>query len=107
MGTPIRVRLFFICFVLIAGIIVLVDLSSGGQLRNRVLIGAAICLLAAILMTWIFSAALSWRVQRLQLFADNVLNAGSDDLALPEEGSETTALNQSLRRMAQRIHELV
>ena len=83
------------------------DLSSGGALANRILMAAGISLFGAILMTWIFSAALSWRVQRLQRFADNVLNAGSDDLALPEEGREITALNQSLRRMAQRIRELV
>jgi len=102
MGAPIRVRLFVICFLVIAGIIIVVDLST-----RQILLELGIALLGAIVMTWIFSAALSWRVQRLQRFADNVLNTGSDDLPLPEEGRETTALNQSLRRMAQRIQELV
>ena len=80
----------------------MVDLST-----HQILLQVGICLLGAFWMTWIFSAALSWRVQRLQRFADDVLNAGSDDLPLPEEGRETAALNQSLRRMAQRIRELV
>jgi PAS domain-containing protein len=102
MGAPIRVRLFIICFLVIAFIVIVVDLST-----HQILLELGISLLGAILMTWIFSAALSWRVHRLQRFADNVLNAGSDDLPLPEEGRETTALNQSLRRMAQRIRELV
>ncbi|HWE00144.1 MAG TPA: ATP-binding protein [Bryobacteraceae bacterium] len=107
MGAPIRVRLFIICFLLIAGILVAVDVSGGGPGATRILLELTFSLLGAIVMTWIFSAALAWRIQRLQRFADNVLNAGSDDSALPEEGRETTALNQSLRRMALRIRELV
>jgi two-component system phosphate regulon sensor histidine kinase PhoR len=106
MGAPIRVRLFIICFLLIAGILAAVDVSSGPG-AHRTILELTFSLLGAIVITWIFSAALAWRIQRLQRFADNVLNAGSDDSALPEEGRETTALNQSLRRMALRIRELV
>jgi two-component system phosphate regulon sensor histidine kinase PhoR len=107
MGAPIRVRLFIISFLLIAGILVAVDLISSRPGTRRTLLELALSVVGAIVITWIFSAALAWRIQRLQRFADNVLNAGSDDSALPEEGRETTALNQSLRRMALRIRELV
>jgi two-component system phosphate regulon sensor histidine kinase PhoR len=107
MGAPIRVRLFIISFLLIAGILVAVDLISSRPGTRRTLLELALSVVGAIVITWIFSAALAWRIQRLQRFADNVLNAGSDDSALSEEGRETTALNQSLRRMALRIRELV
>jgi two-component system, OmpR family, phosphate regulon sensor histidine kinase PhoR len=107
MGAPIRVRLFIVCFLLIAGILIAADLGGSGSAAHRFTLELALSVPGAILMTWMFSAALSWRIQRLQRFADNVLNAGSDDSALPEEGRETTALNQSLRRMALRIRELV
>jgi PAS domain-containing protein len=106
MGAPIRVRLFIVCFLLIAGILIAADLGGSGSAAHRFTLELALSVPGAILMTWMFSAALSWRIQRLQRFADNVLNAGSDDSALPE-GRETTALNQSLRRMALRIRELV
>src|SRR5690242_21217926 len=53
MGAPIRVRLFVICFLVIAGIIIVVDLST-----QQILLELGIALLGAIAMTWIFSAAL-------------------------------------------------
>ena len=58
-------------------------------------------------MTWIFSRAIEWRIQRLKLFTEHVLDASNVDEPLPEEGEETALLNQSLRRMASRIRELV
>ncbi len=58
-------------------------------------------------MTWIFSRAIEWRIQRLKVFAEHVLDASNLDEPLPEEGEETALLNQSLRRMASRIRELV
>ncbi len=58
-------------------------------------------------MTWMFSRAIEWRIQRLKVFAEHVLDASNLDEPLPEEGEETALLNKSLRRMASRIRELV
>ncbi len=59
-------------------------------------------------MTSIFSGALAWRIERLRAFTDNLLEATSQaESPLPGEDDATRALNQSLRRMAGRIHELV
>jgi two-component system phosphate regulon sensor histidine kinase PhoR len=107
MGTPIRLRLFVSCFLLIASIVLAVDLSATGNRLNRTLLELGLGLLGAIVMTWIFSRAIEWRIQRLKLFAEHVLDASSVDEPLPEEGEETILLNQSLRRMASRIRELV
>lgn len=107
MGTPIRLRLFLSCFLLIAGIVLAVDLGATGNRANRTLLGLGLCILGAVVMTWIFSRAIEWRIQRLKMFAEHVLDASSDDEPLPEEGEQTALLNQSLRRMAMRIRELV
>jgi two-component system phosphate regulon sensor histidine kinase PhoR len=58
-------------------------------------------------MTFIFSGAVAWRIERLRAFTDNLLNSSQPGLLLPEEDDTARALNQSLRRMAERIHELV
>lgn len=107
MGTPIRLRLFLSCFLLIAGIVLAVDLAATGNRLNRSLLELGLCVIGAIAMTWIFSDAIEWRIQRLKVFAEHVLDASSDDEPLPEEGEQTALLNQSLRRMAMRIRELV
>src|SRR5271168_3938767 len=107
MGTPIRLRLFLSCFLLIAIIAVAVDLSARGDRVDRTFIELGLCIIGAIVMTWIFSRAIEWRIQRLKLFAEHLLDAGDIDEPLPEEGEETELLNQSLRRMASRIRELV
>ena len=107
MGTPIRLRLFLSCFLLIAIIAFAVDLSGTGDRVNRTILELGLCVLGAIVMTWIFSRAIEWRIQRLQVFAEHVLDASNLDEPLPEEGEETAQLNQSLRRMASRIRELV
>jgi two-component system, OmpR family, phosphate regulon sensor histidine kinase PhoR len=107
MGTPIRLRLFLSCFLLIATIALVVDLSATGDRVDRTLLELGLCVLGAIVMTWIFSRAIEWRIQRLKVFAEHVLDASSVDEPLPEEGEETALLNQSLRRMASRIRELV
>ncbi len=107
MGTPIRLRLFLSCFLLIAIIAIAVDLSSAGNRVNRIVLELGLCVLGAIVMTWIFSRAIEWRIQRLKVFADHVLDAGDVDEPLPEEGEETALLNQSLRRMASRMRDLV
>src|SRR6202167_2922035 len=107
MGTPIRLRLFLSCFLLIASIALAVDLGSAGNRVNRSLLELGLCVLGAVFMTWIFSRAIEWRIQRLKLFAEHVLDASNVDEPLPEEGEETVLLNQSLRRMASRIPELV
>ena len=108
MSTSIRLRLFFSCFLLIAGIAFAVDLSAAGTRINRTIIELVLCFLGAVVMTWIFSTAIEWRLQRLKVFVEHVLDAGSGkNEALPDEGPETAALNQALRRMAARIHELV
>src|SRR5580698_3403714 len=107
MGTPIRLRLFLSCFLLIASIVLAVDLSATGNRLNHTLLELGLGLLGAIVMTGIFSRAIEWRIQRLKLFAEHVLDASNIDEPLPEEGEETELLNQSLRRMASRIRELV
>jgi two-component system phosphate regulon sensor histidine kinase PhoR len=107
MGTPIRLRLFLSCFLLIAVIALAVDLSARAGRVTRTLLGFGLCLLGAIVITWIFSRAIEWRIQRLKLFAEHVLDARSADEPLPEEDEQTAQLNQSLRRMALRIRELV
>src|SRR5580658_2801931 len=107
MCTPIRLRLFLSCFLLIAIIAFAVDLSGAGDRVDRTILELGLCLLGAIVMTWIFSRAIEWRIQRLKVFAEHVLDASSVDAPLPEEGEETALLNQSLRRMASRIRELV
>jgi len=107
MGTPIRLRLFLSCFLLIATIALAVDLSATGNRVDRTFLELGLCVVGAIVMTWIFSRAIEWRIQRLKLFAEHVLDASNVDEPLPEEGEETVLLNQSLRRMASRIRELV
>src|ERR1700683_4055362 len=108
MGKSIRFRLFLSCFALIAAIALAVDFSAPAATRaNRTLLEIALSFLGAIAMTWIFSRAIEWRVQRLQVFAEHVLDTNNMNAPLPEEGEETVLLNQSLRRMASRIRELV
>jgi two-component system, OmpR family, phosphate regulon sensor histidine kinase PhoR len=107
MGTPIRLRLFLICFLLIACIALAVDLAAAGNRVNRTLLEFALCVAGALVMTWIFLHAIEWRIQRLKLFTEHVLDANDGDEPLPEEGEQTALLNQSLRRMASRIRELV
>jgi two-component system, OmpR family, phosphate regulon sensor histidine kinase PhoR len=107
MGTPIRLRLFLSCFLLIATIAVLVDLSARGDRVDRTVLELGLCLVGAVIMTWIFARAIEWRIQRLKVFAEHVLDASNVDEPLPEEGEETALLNQSLRRMASRMRELV
>ena len=107
MGTSIRFRLFLSCFAVIAIIVFAVDLSTEGSQIDRHILELFLSLLGAIAMTWVFSSAIAWRVQRLKTFAEHVLDTNNVDEPLPEEGEETALLNQSLRRMAARIRELV
>ena len=107
MITPIRFRLFAICFALIAGIMLAVDLSAGDSRVTRTILEICLCLIGAVAMTGIFSRSLAWRVERLRVFTDHVLDMNSLDAPLPDESEETAVLNQSLRRMALRIRELV
>jgi two-component system phosphate regulon sensor histidine kinase PhoR len=105
--TSIRFRLLASCFALIAGIVFAVDFSSGDNRLDRTIIELVLCFAGAIVMTWIFSRSLSWRVHRLRVFTEHVLDSNTADAPLPDEGEETAVLNQSFRRMAQRIRELV
>src|SRR5580700_1122039 len=107
MGTPIRLRLFLSCFLLIASIVLAVDVSATGNRLNHTFLELGLALLGAVVMTWIFSRAIDWRIQRLKVFAEHVLDTNNTNAPLPEEGEETVLLNQSLRRMASRIRELV
>ena len=107
MGARIRFRLFVICFLLMAVVVFASDAGTPGVTGRRVMLQAAFCAGGALLTTWMFSSALSWRIQRLKEFADNVLNARDVGEPLPDEAGETAALNQSLRRMALHIRELV
>ncbi len=107
MGTPIRLRLFLSCFLLIAIILFALDLSGSQSRLNRTILELTLCLVGSVILTWIFARAIDWRIQRLKSFAEHVLDADGVDEPLPEEGEETVLLNQSLRRMASRIRELV
>ncbi|MDP9053628.1 MAG: ATP-binding protein [Acidobacteriota bacterium] len=107
MGKSIRVRLFLGCFVLIGGIAVAVDLSATADFLFRLILGFTLAAAGAFWLTWTFSRALEWRTHRLKLFAEHVLDATSVAEPLPEDGKEAMLLNQSLRRMAARIRELV
>jgi two-component system phosphate regulon sensor histidine kinase PhoR len=111
MGKSIRFRLFLSCFALIAGIVLAVDFSAPTALNSnrvdRTILVLILSFLGAIVTTWIFSSAIEWRLQRLQVFVEHVLDTNNMNAALPEEGEETVLLNQSLRRMASRIRELV
>ena len=107
MTTPIRFRLFVSCFALIAIIVFIVGFASGDHPPRRIFIELVLSFCGAIVMTWIFARSLAWRVQRLKTFAEQVLDSNDLDAPLPDEGEETAVLNQSFRRMASRIHELV
>ena len=107
MFTSIRFRLLASCFALIAGIVFAVDLASDGDRLHRTILELALCFCGAIIMTWIFSRSLAWRVHRLRVFTEHVLDSNDADAPLPDEGEETAVLNQSFRRMASRIRELV
>jgi two-component system phosphate regulon sensor histidine kinase PhoR len=89
-------------------IVLAVDLSGAdGSRLNRTVIEVLLCLLGAIAMTWILSRSLAWRVERLRTFTEHVLDLNNPDAPLPDESEETAVLNQSFRRMALRIRELV
>jgi two-component system, OmpR family, phosphate regulon sensor histidine kinase PhoR len=107
MGRSIRFRLFLSCFLLIASIALILDLSRTASDLSRLILVLALCALGGVFMTWIFSRSIEWRIQRLSVFAEHVLDASNVDAPLPEEGEEAALLNQSLRRMASRIRELV
>jgi two-component system phosphate regulon sensor histidine kinase PhoR len=107
MSSSIRLKLFLSCFALIAVIVFAVGAAAGGGSGARIAIEIGLCLLGAIAMTWAISSAIEWRIRRLKDFVEHVLDASSIDAPLPEESEETELLNQSLRRMASRIRELV
>jgi two-component system phosphate regulon sensor histidine kinase PhoR len=105
--TPIRFRLLASCLALIACIVLAVELAGGNNRLSRAIFELALCFFGAIVMTWIFSRSLAWRVRRLRVFTEHVLDSNDADAPLPDEGEETAVLNQSFRRMASRIRELV
>ncbi len=107
MPTSIRLRLFFTCFLLIACLVLAVDFTRSINTIVLVILELLLCGIVAAVMTSIFSRALAWRIERLRAFTDNLLDATEADLLLPGEDDTTRALNQSLLRMAARIHELV
>ena len=107
MPTSIRIRLFLTCFLLIACIVLAVDFSRSADRTLLVVFELCLCGIGAAVMTSIFSRAAAWRIRRLRSFTDNLLNATQTEPPLPAEDDATQALNQSLRRMAGRIHELV
>jgi two-component system, OmpR family, phosphate regulon sensor histidine kinase PhoR len=106
-ATSIRIRLFVTCFVLVACIVLVVFLSQPASPILQGIIGLALCTAGAAAMATIFSRSVAWRMQRLRTFTDNLLDSTQTEAPMPGEDYETQALNQSLRRMAERIHELV
>jgi two-component system phosphate regulon sensor histidine kinase PhoR len=105
--TSIRVRLFVTCFLLMACIALAIDFTRSSNHTLLAIFELSLCAIGAAVMTTIFSRSLAWRIQRLRAFTDNLLNATQAESTLPGEDDATQALNQSLRRMAGRIHELV
>lgn len=106
MSTSIRLRLFIICFTVIAAATVAADFGEGPS-PGRISAQLAFSFLGAMILVWVFWAAMSWRIQRLKDFAEHVLDNSGADAPLPEEGEATGQLNQSMRRMALRMRELV
>jgi two-component system phosphate regulon sensor histidine kinase PhoR len=93
--------------LLISAIVAAVDLSSTGSRLRHTALETALCIGGASVMTGLIVRSLAWRVQRLKTFTEHVLDANDSDAPLPDEGEETALLNQSFRRMASRIRELV
>lgn len=107
MAPSIRIRLFLTCFLLIAVILLIVDLSRSVSVALLGTLEICLCAIGAAVMTSILSRALIWRIQRLRAFTDSLLDSDRTEALLPGEDYATHGLNQSLRRMAERIHELV
>src|SRR4051812_2851145 len=107
MGVSIRFRLFLSCFLLIATIAIVIDLSAPQGRIVRTLLQLGLGIAGAIVLTLIFSRSIDWRIQRLKIFADHVLDSTTLDEPLPEDSDQAALLNQSLRRMASRIRDLV
>ncbi|HXE64216.1 MAG TPA: ATP-binding protein [Bryobacteraceae bacterium] len=85
----------------------IVDLARPIPTAILIVMEVILCAGAAAVMTFVFSGAVAWRIERLRAFTDNLLNSSQPGLLLPEEDDTARALNQSLRRTAERIHELV
>jgi two-component system phosphate regulon sensor histidine kinase PhoR len=107
MQSSIRLRLFVSCFALLAAALIVAGLVSSTDGVDRFLVDFVVCLAGSLLLTWVLSRAIDWRVQRLKVFVEHVLDANNVTAPLPEEGRATELLNQSLRRMASRVRELV
>jgi two-component system phosphate regulon sensor histidine kinase PhoR len=105
--TSIRIRLFVTCFLVIAGSLLIADLSRPAGKTIVAIVEICLSGIGAMIMTTIFLRSLAWRIQRLRAFTDNLLDSTQTEPPLPGEDDETRALNQSLRRMAARIQELV
>src|ERR1019366_792556 len=107
MGTSIRIRLFATCSALVAAIVLVARLAPGNS--NPVRIGFEILLIlaGAGVLTWVLSSAIEWHIQRLSSFAESVLAASHIAAPLPGESDQISPLHLSLRRMAERIRELV
>jgi two-component system phosphate regulon sensor histidine kinase PhoR len=107
MGKSIKLRLFIGCFLLIGSIALVVDAIASANHIVRISLELALAIAGAVVMTRTFSRAIEWRIQRLKIFTEHVLDATNVVEPLPEDGQEAILLNQSLRRMASRIRELV
>ena len=107
MGKSIRFRLFVTCFALIAGIVFTTRLAPSAPLQ------LALSFAGALILTWLFARAIDWHIQRLKSFAEHVLQTttppepSSEAAWVFDASTETALLDQTLRRMATRIHELV
>jgi len=107
MGISTRLRLFVSCFLLIAALAALIDIAAQSGVVARYLLEAGFAAVGAAVLTIGFSRAIEWRIQRLKNFTEHVLDRNSPVEPLPEDGPQAALLNQTLRRMASRIRELV
>lgn len=110
----IRISLFrnrvWIAFVLIAFTLLAVDwshdsLRMSSSLRAVLDIAAAGILAQAI--AYVFSLLLAKRIRKLQALTERLLDTNLPETEMPHAEDELGLLNQSLRRMASRIHELL
>jgi len=110
----IRLSLFrnrvWIAFLLIALTLLSLDWSHN-RLRMDALFRAVLDVLVAAMLSqviaYVFSLLLAKRIRGLQALTERLLDAKLPETELPQAEDELGLLNQSLRRMAARIHELL
>lgn len=100
----------WIAFLLIALTLLALDWAYGGlrlQPLYRAVLDVAAAAALAQIIAYVFSLLLAKRIRNLQALTDRLLDARLPETEVPNADDELGLLNQSLRRMASRIHELL